>query len=99
MGLPQEIRPLNSELMDTLVQTSREGRSQLPGLVSDVHVALLAPDRFVDAMEDWLETLSTDPPRNISLITGPSRTADIELTLTVGVHGPRKVIAVLLGGG
>ncbi|HEU5359556.1 MAG TPA: LUD domain-containing protein [Candidatus Deferrimicrobiaceae bacterium] len=83
----------------TLVQTSREGRSQLPGLVSDVHVALLAPDRFLGGMEDCLEALSADPPRNISLITGPSRTADIELTLTVGVHGPRKVVAVLLGGG
>lgn len=83
----------------TLVQTSREGRSQLPGLVSDIHVALLSPDRFVEAMEECLETLSGHLPRNVSLITGPSRTADIELTLTVGVHGPRKVIAVLLGGG
>lgn len=82
----------------TLVQTSREGRSQLPGLVSDLHVALLSPDRFVEAMEECLETLSGHLPRNVSLITGPSRTADIELTLTIGVHGPRKVIVVLLGG-
>ncbi len=83
----------------TVVQTSRGGRSQHPGLVSDVHVALLSADRIVEAMEECLEALSVDPPRNVSLITGPSRTADIELTLTIGVHGPRKVIAVLLGGG
>ncbi len=82
----------------TIVQTSRGGTSLLPGLASDVHVALLAPDRFLGGMEDCLEALSADPPRNISLITGSSRTADIELTLTIGVHGPRKVIAVLLGG-
>jgi hypothetical protein len=79
----------------TIVQTSRGGKSLLPGLASDVHVALLAPDRFLAGMEDCLEALSPDPPRNISLITGPSRTGDIELTLTVGVHGPRRVIAVL----
>ncbi|KRT71593.1 MAG: hypothetical protein XU12_C0038G0005 [Deltaproteobacteria bacterium CSP1-8] len=79
----------------TIVQTSRGGTSLWPGLASDVHVCLLSPDRFLDGMEDCLEALSGDPPRSISLITGPSRTADIELTLTMGVHGPRRVIAVL----
>lgn len=83
----------------TIVQTSRDGKTLLPGLASDVHVVLLSPDRFLPGVEECLEALSDDPPRNISLITGPSRTADIELTLTEGVHGPRKVIAVLLGGG
>lgn len=83
----------------TLVQTSGGGRTLLPGLVTDVHVALLAPEAFVDRMEECLAALANNPPRNISFITGPSRTADIELTLTVGVHGPRKVIAVLLSGG
>ncbi len=79
----------------TLVQTSGGGRTLLPGLVTDVHVALLSPAAFVDRMEECLAALAHNPPRNISFITGPSRTADIELTLTVGVHGPRKVIAVL----
>lgn len=83
----------------TLVQTSGGGRTLLPGLVTDVHVALLSPEAFVDRMEECLAALANNPPRNISFITGPSRTADIELTLTVGVHGPRRVIVVLLSGG
>lgn len=83
----------------TLVQTSGGGKTLLPGLITDVHVALLSPEAFVDRMEECLAALANNPPRNISFITGPSRTADIELTLTVGVHGPRKVIAVLLSGG
>ncbi len=82
----------------TLVQTSGGGKTLLPGLVTDVHVALLTPVAFVDRMEECLAALANNPPRNISFITGPSRTADIELTLTVGVHGPARVIAVLLPG-
>lgn len=79
----------------TIVQTSRGGKTLLPGLIPDVHVALVPPQGVVGAMEECLEALCADPPRNISLITGPSRTADIELTLTIGVHGPGRVIALL----
>ncbi|MBI5419202.1 MAG: LUD domain-containing protein [Deltaproteobacteria bacterium] len=79
----------------SLVQTSRGGKTLLPGLLADVHVALLSPAAFVDRMDECLAALSDDPPRNISFITGPSRTADIEQTLTIGAHGPRKVIAVV----
>jgi len=80
----------------TLVQTSGRGKTLLPGLITDVHVALLSPAAFIDRMEECLAALAHNPPRNVSFITGPSRTADIELTLTIGAHGPRKVIAVLL---
>jgi L-lactate utilization protein LutC len=38
-----------------------------------------------------------DLPRAITAITGPSRTADIEQTLTVGVHGPGKFCAIVVG--
>jgi L-lactate dehydrogenase complex protein LldG len=80
----------------TIVQTSRGGKSLLPGLLADVHVALLPRDALVDRMEECLAALADDPPRNISFLSGPSRSADIEQTLTIGAHGPRKMIAVLV---
>jgi L-lactate dehydrogenase complex protein LldG len=80
----------------SIVQSSRGGKSLLPGLLADVHVALLSPSAFVDTMEDCLAAYADDPPRNISFMSGPSRSADIEQTLTIGAHGPKKTIAVLL---
>jgi L-lactate dehydrogenase complex protein LldG len=53
------------------------------------------------SFDDWL---SKDGQRwlgaasNVVLVTGPSRTADIEMTLTIGVHGPRRVIVFLVEG-
>jgi L-lactate dehydrogenase complex protein LldG len=79
----------------TVVQTGRGGRSLLPGLVTDVHVAIVPPEVLVDRMEDALAALAADPPRAIAFVTGPSRTGDIEQTLTLGAHGPRALIAVL----
>ncbi len=80
----------------TIVQTSRDGKTLLPGLLPDVHVALLSRSSFADRLEDALALFSGDPPRNISFISGPSRSGDIEQTLTLGAHGPKAVIAVLV---
>jgi L-lactate dehydrogenase complex protein LldG len=92
------VQTAESAVVETgsIVQTSLGGKTLLPGLVTDVHVALLTPALFVDRLDDFLAPLLDDPPRNISFITGPSRTGDIEQTLTIGAHGPKQVIAVLL---
>ena len=66
-------------------------------LLPPVHLAILKPENIVSDMKSALAKLSeiyTDKtgrivlPSAITFITGPSRTADIEQTLTVGVHGP-----------
>jgi L-lactate dehydrogenase complex protein LldG len=81
----------------TIVETSGSGKTLLPGLIPDVHVSIVRVASVVARMEEALSAFTADPPRNISFLSGPSRTGDIEQTLTVGAHGPRKAIALLLG--
>ncbi len=80
----------------TVIETSRGGRTLLPGLLADVHVSLLPASSVFGSMGEALASVCADPPRNISFITGPSRSADIEQTFTSGVLGPGKTIVVLL---
>ncbi len=80
----------------TVVETSAGGRTLLPGLLADVHVSLLPASSVVERMDEALAALAAGPPRNISFLSGPSKSADIEQTLAVGAHGPRKVIVLLV---
>jgi len=48
----------------------------------------------VIVQERWVEKM----PTNVLLISGPSKTADIELVLTFGVHGPKELIVLILDG-
>lgn len=88
----------------TLILLSGAGRPRSTSLLPDVHVAVFGRDRLLESLEQvgvMLEALHADPDRTMSgaminFITGPSRTADIELTLTRGVHGPKEVHAVFV---
>jgi L-lactate dehydrogenase complex protein LldG len=71
---------------------------RLMSLVPPVHIAVLAADAIhaslSDAMREgrWAE----DMPTNLLLVSGPSKTADIELTLAFGVHGPKELVVLVL---
>ncbi|MCG5241214.1 LutC/YkgG family protein [Azospirillum doebereinerae] len=71
---------------------------RLLSLVPHIHVALLRADALYDtfwqAMRDnrWAEGM----PTNALLVSGPSKTADIEQTLAYGVHGPKRLIVVVI---
>jgi L-lactate dehydrogenase complex protein LldG len=88
----------------TLILLSGAGRPRSTSLLPDVHVAVFGRDRLLESLEQvgvMLEALHVDPDRRMSgaminFITGPSRTADIELTLTRGVHGPKEVHAIFV---
>ena len=75
-----------------------EKEPRLMSLVPPIHIAILHADKihttFFEAMqaEDWAQKM----PTNVVLISGPSKTADIELTLAFGVHGPKELIVIII---
>lgn len=87
----------------SLVLMSGPGKGRLVSCLPVVHVALLRPGELLDTWEEvgvLLEALHrqelADSQSSITFITGPSRTADIEFSLTRGVHGPKEVHVIAL---
>ena len=83
----------------TLVLESEKERHRLVSLLPPVHVAIVRSDDICLTIGDALKQLrrrKEEMSRAITFITGPSRTADIELTLTVGVHGPKELYVIVL---
>jgi len=69
-------------------------------LLPDTHVAVVRADRVVAGMEDAFALVRAERasvPRAMNLISGPSRTGDIEQTIVLGAHGPFRMHVVVLG--
>jgi L-lactate dehydrogenase complex protein LldG len=83
----------------TLVFTSGPETPTATALLPDTHVAVVRADRVVSGMEEAfaLVRASGAMPRAINLVSGPSRTGDIEQTIVLGAHGPYRVHLLLLG--
>ncbi len=81
-----------------LVLGSRPGSPRSASLLPEVHVAVVRPEQLHEDLAAALagggEALLRECSA-LNLVAGPSRTADIELTLTLGVHGPRRLVVVL----
>ena len=65
-------------------------------LLPEVHVSLLREDRILPGLAELFEAIGSNLPSALAIVTGPSRSADIEQKLTVGVHGPGEVHVVLI---
>jgi L-lactate dehydrogenase complex protein LldF len=75
----------------TLVQPSGPGRPQSTSLLPDIHIAVLREKDIYENLSQVLKLREIREAATVTLISGPSRTADIEMTLTIGVHGPSEV--------
>ncbi len=83
----------------TVVLSSSSRRSLLPSLLPESHLAIVRSKDVYADLAGWLAAGGSGyvaGTSNLVLISGPSRTADIEMTLTVGVHGPRRLIVFLI---
>lgn len=88
-------------LADTgsIIVDSGPGRSRTVSLLPPVHVALLPVSELYPDLPTWMALHGGDiltKIANLTIISGPSKTADIELNLVLGVHGPGEVHVILL---
>ncbi len=82
----------------TLALLSGPSRPRLASLLPPVHIAVISKHAIYSGMSAFFAAHSKAvlQASNLVFITGPSRTADIEQTLTLGVHGPREVFAIIV---
>lgn len=79
----------------SLALSSGPGKSRLATLLPPVHIALVPTSRLTPDLFTWTGTRTDHIPANLTLVSGPSKTADIEQTMAIGVHGPERFIVIL----
>jgi L-lactate dehydrogenase complex protein LldG len=111
-GLQMQPRPANGEdkvgvtgvycgiaETGTLMLLSGERTDLATSLLPDTHIAVVRASRIVRSLEDGWDLLRREHgrlPRQVAFVSGPSRTADIEMTLVLGIHGPYRVHIILV---
>ena len=112
-GLTVEVRPATGEdavgitgaycaiaETGTLMLLSGASSPMKNSLLPETHIAVVPASRILRCMEDGWDLLRKEHgplPRQVAFVSGPSRTADIEMTLVIGIHGPYRVHVVLVG--
>ena len=86
----------------TIVLSSDEQNALLVSLLPAVHIALVRSSQIAASLDEVISKIGEerigrfDPSRSVTLITGPSRTSDIELVLSIGVHGPKELHVIII---
>jgi L-lactate dehydrogenase complex protein LldG len=80
----------------SLVQDAAPVERRLASTLPNIHIAIVESRRLLPDMPAVFRKIRPEQTNYISFITGPSRTADIERVLTIGVHGPEKLIIVFV---
>jgi L-lactate dehydrogenase complex protein LldG len=84
----------------TLMLLSGPDNPTTVAFLPETSIVVLRADRVLRAYEDGLSLLRKERsalPRSINFITGPSRSGDIEQTIQLGAHGPKRLLVLLVG--
>ncbi len=99
-GVPAGLTGVQGGLADTgaVALISGPGRGRLASLLPPLHIALLPAPKIYPALPAFLSANPTAATSgsNLVFIAGPSRTGDIEMTLSMGVHGPKEVHVIII---
>ena len=81
-----------------LILWPTEKEPRLMSIVPPIHIAVLKADTIHNSLSEVMqkENWPAKMPGNVVLVSGPSKTADIEMTLAFGVHGPKELIVLIL---
>lgn len=89
---------LGISTLGTVIQDATDVYDRLVSALPPTHLAIINTNSLVPTFEDSLEVIQKiygdEIPNYMAFITGPSKTADIERVLTIGVHGPEHLIIV-----
>ncbi|MSR64235.1 MAG: hypothetical protein EXS18_00450 [Verrucomicrobiae bacterium] len=81
--------------------TSRSGSGRALSVLPPIHLVVATKEELVvdlsEGMRVWQRKYGNNWPSNCFIISGPSRTADIEKVLVLGAHGPKRLVTLLLG--
>jgi len=80
----------------SLVEISDKISKRLCSSLTEIHIAILPVSRILPDMESVMKQINLKNISYMTIISGPSRTADIERVLTIGVHGPERVIILCI---
>jgi L-lactate dehydrogenase complex protein LldG len=86
----------------TIVLSSDEPDALLVSLLPPLHIALVRTSQIIATMDEGLARIGRErmgpgsSTRSVTLITGPSRTSDVELVLSIGVHGPKELHVIIV---
>ena len=83
----------------SVVLAAAPGESRANSLLADVHVSLLREDLILPGLPELFAAVGGRLPSARAIVSGPSKSADLEQKLAVGVHGPKEEHVVLLPAG
>ena len=88
---------LSARTGSLFITSSREGGRRL-SVLPPIHIVLARESQLIETTAPWLSTLPEDDSWSVAtIVSGPSRTADIEKILVLGAHGPKRLILIMVG--